>query len=401
MALLWSDGMDARSVGAGGTSGGGTAARNDILQKYIVPVGSGGGIGSVSQDVWTVDTGTPVSANGRSMVMGAVSTGLEQSNVTADLGAQTGVIRAQFYARLLYVGSNMVYDTVNFTTAYDSTFRDRYFISFSSNIHPASSSPFSDLVAMPDNHMILAFSASKMGVKWSGNTSAILTNVSTVVGTWYHYEIEFKFDGASTYFKVWRDSELIFNATGVGSAAGTSIRYFNMHFGNSVKNYRFQYDDLVIWNDAGDGLKGRLTAPLCIRTVFPQAAGSFSDGTPTSGFNFECVDEQDPNTSDYVSMAVEGMKDTYDFAAVSSEVTEIQTVTLNVLSRSVGTTTNTFRMVAKSGSYLTYSPPVGVPAVSTFGVRQIDIPLDPNTGLKWTESGINAAEFGYELNGTL
>jgi len=82
------------------------------------------------------------------------------------------------------------------------------------------------------------------------------------------------------------------------------------------------YDDLVI---STDGFCGDCR----VVALLPDAAGNYSEWTPSAGAGWQCVDEPSMNSdTDYVSSSTAGQRNSYSFGAVpSGAVKAVQHVT--------------------------------------------------------------------------
>jgi len=156
------------------------------------------------------------------------------------------------------------------------------------------------------------------------------------------------------------------------------------------------YDDFYLCNSAGS-TNNDFIGDCRIDTIYPTSDGNYTAWTPSTGTDhYALVDETAPNTTDYNSGAASGDRDSYGYGnlpALTSQTVYGVQVNAALLkddagARSAGT-------MARSGT--TDSDGAGV-ALSTGQLYVSEVyELDPNTSTAWTETTVNAAEFGVKV----
>lgn len=156
----------------------------------------------------------------------------------------------------------------------------------------------------------------------ASNAAALATGTIAVGDTnWHHIECEYVAHPTSGSAKVWVDGTLDINFSGDTSnaASGDVSSFKGMRFGGASANSSndsIQVDDLIAWDDTGgDGaFKGRLADKHRLRHITPGGNGSQNDWTPTTGSNFENVDETlVDDTATYNFTETVGAIDYYNF----------------------------------------------------------------------------------------
>jgi len=147
------------------------------------------------------------------------------------------------------------------------------------------------------------------------------------------------------------------------------------------------YDNIVIDNASFPG-------QTCIQGIKPTAAGNSTQWNPSSGSNWDCVDEIPANDNDYVSTNSNGALDLYIFSDLTGSIEEVKCVQLQARTIKNGAPTpQNLQLAVRSGGTNYFSSSMAVPYVnpkSLFNIWQ----LNPNTSAAWTVSEVNAAEFG-------
>lgn len=234
------------------------------------------------------------------------------------------------------------------------------------------------------------------------NNTVLATASTTVLelGNWYFLQVRARIDSTSGEFevKIGATTELTFSGgtyTGGGSAG---IRYVVHATSNNTSGNQYIIDDPIYFTGAGDTPNAFFTNPKIITQKQPNAAGSVTQGTPSTGANYTCVDEVPPNTTDYVDFAAVGDADTYGFADLGAG-TGIEAVVINTVCRTTGTTNRKYKGRCKSDSSVGYGPEVeALLDPTTYYTQQSPVAVDPATGSAWSGyAAVDAAEFGLEV----
>lgn len=163
--------------------------------------------------------------------------------------------------------------------------------------------------------------------------------------------------------------------------------------GNSVD---FYYDDCVIYDDAFP------TTDLRVKEIIPIANGStmsWVDGTGTS--DYTQVDEIPQDDNDYVQSPTTGNPNVALFDMQSMSAASITANSFTALKGYIRTRENTSVTSAtlirvKSGA--TNSDSSTLNGSTTVVAQMRLLTTDPDTGVAWTESGLNAVEIGAVEN---
>ncbi len=176
--------------------------------------------------------------------------------------------------------------------------------------------------------------------------------------------------------------------------AGTDANIDNILFGSqNLLNY---YDDIFIWNGAGS-VNNTFLGDCSIQTLYADGNGNYSAWVGSDGNsvnNYQQVDEAGASsTADYNESGTATNKDTYTFSDASAA-----TVIKGVVHRSHAAKSDAgaqvFRQLTRisgtdyNGSDVTLS-------TSYAAVSQM-METSPASGVAWTQTELNATEFGVE-----
>jgi hypothetical protein len=154
------------------------------------------------------------------------------------------------------------------------------------------------------------------------------------------------------------------------------------------------FDDLYIDYDTDAAFRG----DCGVFTLLPNGAGTYSEFTPSSGANWQCVDETDPNETDYVSEGTPNKRDTYVHPSLSvgPDGATIHVVAVSPCAAKAMPGVAEIAPMVRSGS----TDSVGathVPVAGSYLYQTEMWETDPATAIAWTVNGVNAMEFGQKV----
>lgn len=217
-----------------------------------------------------------------------------------------------------------------------------------------------------------------------------------VVDTWYYIEIDVTFgDGTAGSYDVYVNGQNIMSGTSVDTRNVTGENCAGLEFQGASSGAGI-FDDVVCIDDSGTDQTTRI-GPCFIETVIPNADGTTVNFTPSAGSNWQNVDDGNAPDDDttYNSSSTVNHKDLYGMAALTGNIGTVYAVMARSMVRGVDAGTRGLKAVARSNV-------TEVDGTEKF-VDQSYIYIDhiyendPNGGGAWTESAVNAAEFGIKI----
>jgi hypothetical protein len=155
------------------------------------------------------------------------------------------------------------------------------------------------------------------------------------------------------------------------------------------------YDDLYVCNTSGS-VNNDFLGDVRVETLYPSGAGNTTQFTPSAGSNYQCVDDADPDDdTTYVESGTVGHVDTYAFDDLSASPTSVFGIQTVIMARKTDGGSRTATPVVRSGGTDYDGTTFGL--ADTYTCDHQVWENDPDTAAAWTESGINAAEFGFEV----
>lgn len=231
------------------------------------------------------------------------------------------------------------------------------------------------------------------------NTSATVLGTSAAVFTsltWHRLEFKAVIHSSTGAVEIRVNGTTVLNLSGINTSATGSSQVTRLYLDLSSTSLSVSFDDLYLLDTNAPGPTDFLT-DWRVRTLQPTGAGSSAQFTPTSGSNYDRVNDIPPSASDaaYVSSTTNGHVDLHAMADVPTTISGIKAVAHTIQTRSDdGTPTGTARSKLKSNA--TTSNGTTVTLTGSYQSQTDIYHTDPDTAAAWTASGINAAEAGYE-----
>lgn len=249
---------------------------------------------------------------------------------------------------------------------------------------------------------------SSVGINSTGTVSAFLDWVpggnilgtSTAVitaGITCYLEIKFVIHDTLGSIEVRKDGVSILLVTNVDTKSKTAVYADRLilNENGTAGAVTIDFDDIYMCDNNGL-YNNNFLGDLRIDSVFPNGAGATTGWTPSTGSNYQNVDDDPANDdTDYNSSGVAAAKDTYAFPDIPPTVGNVMGVVHNITVRKDDALTHTFRDVVRRGG--TDYPGTTKTATAVYAMYTEMKETDPSTSLQWTIANLNAAEFGVEL----
>lgn len=172
------------------------------------------------------------------------------------------------------------------------------------------------------------------------------------------------------------------------SNAGANGWKMEASIGNQVR-----FDNLIVYSNTGNA-PNNWTPETRIWDDLPNGAGGITEWTPSSGANWQCVDEQPSNSdTDYVSAASSPLTDVYAFPSNATLGSLIYAVGVHCTARKDDAGTNELDGVLRVSS-TNYAKGESKPISGSYARYRWIWDKNPNTGNDWTPSEANSAQAG-------
>lgn len=257
------------------------------------------------------------------------------------------------------------------------------------------------------SHIELLGDASTLNVKvtflgdgsiraYDGAAGTLGTTATGIVstGAWYYLEMKVKIDNSTGTVEIKLNGAQVLNLTGLDTQTSTSAVVAEIYLRgfNGVSAY---FDDLYICDVAGS-LNNDFLGVVAVTALVPDGAGTNTGLTPSTGANWQNVDEIPPDDdTTYNQSTATGQTDTYDFgaAAVTGTILGVQ-LTSTIKNIDVGSVNA--RNVVRSGGTPAETESGDLALGGTFLMWSTIWEQEPVDATAWTNTNINTSEFGVK-----
>ena len=228
---------------------------------------------------------------------------------------------------------------------------------------------------------------------------------TTILGTynqpfrqsiWCYLEVKVVVDNSAGSFEIRVNGQNVASESSIDTQPGSNSYYNRFRLkgsGSTVVSYT--YDDLYLLNGAGSANNDFLGS-VKVETLYPDGAGNSSDLTPSTGSNYQNVDEnpEDDGDSTYNESSTSNDKDLYTYDNTSLDT--INAVQINSIVRETDANPFSIHNVTRSGGADYDSSSQAIGGTSYLNINDIR-ETDPDTASAWTDTALNAAEFGIKV----
>jgi hypothetical protein len=234
----------------------------------------------------------------------------------------------------------------------------------------------------------------------SGNGSSVVQygdgNTLVLPAMWNYIEIKATVNNSISAddFIVRVNGDEMLNVT-----AGTDTQYQSSSGIRQVVFYGLNRIDDVYICDTTGSKNNTFLGDTRVSSLLPNAVGANSDFTPTDGTsdNYTMVDDATDHDNDttYVESSSVGDVDLYNFENISETPNTIDGVSVVSSMKKTGAGARTAKIVCQSDG--TNEESTEISPSTDYQYLPAIYEDDPATGTAWTESGLNAAQFGIKV----
>lgn len=228
-------------------------------------------------------------------------------------------------------------------------------------------------------------------------TTIVATSANNIIAsnTWFYIEVrvvvsdtvgvvEVRLNGVTTP---------VLTFSGDTKNAGTNSTIDTIRWQLAANGISYM-DDIYI-ND-GTGTENNSFEGDCeVQTLVPTGAGASTGLTPSTGSNWQTVDEAPPVQTDYSGSSVSGTRDSYAITDLRAGTGVVKAVRQTTAWHKSDAGAASMKRVLRVGSTNYYGSNVALPSSMALSVDYI--PKSPATSSAWTISEINGAEIGAEV----
>ena len=240
---------------------------------------------------------------------------------------------------------------------------------------------------------------STWGLEIRRGTTVIATSAASNViaqNAWFYIEVQVTISDTvgSVEVRLNGSSTPVVSFTGDTKNGGTSSNIDAVEWmcgDNSIPGYT---DDIYILNSSGSS-NTTFLGDCRVQTLFPNGAGNATGLTPSTGSNWQTVDEAPPSSSDYSGSPTSGARDTYSLTDLIAGTASIKGVKLSTFMHKSDSGTIQMKPALRVGSTNYYGSSRTLASSMTGYTDLYD--TSPATSSAWTASEVNGSEAGAEV----
>ena len=237
--------------------------------------------------------------------------------------------------------------------------------------------------------------------RMAGNTPTTMF-ISEVIerNTWYYLEIQGKIGATDGWMKFRINEQVVsefYDIDTLPYQGSSNNQYNRVYFETSIYG-RFWFDDIYILDSLGTKNNDFL-GDIRVDSIRPNGAGNYSQLTPSAGNNYECVDEDPFDDTDYVEGANAGEIDSYAYGSVPTELDDAAIFGIQLRNQAIRTAESDnikIKGLLRTGS-TDYKETTGQSLSDIVKSNVVIWEDDPSDSNIWTQAKINACEFGMEV----
>jgi len=240
-------------------------------------------------------------------------------------------------------------------------------------------------------------SAGELAVYRDNTSLATTSGLGLAINTWYYIEFKVVCNDTTGSYELRVDGTSKLSASGIDTKAG-SHAYHNIFQMPGPSSGACRFDDLYILDGSGSANNDFLGKRRVVGLFPASDVGGYQEFTCSSGSDhYALVDENPVNDdTDYVESSTTGHKDLWNHSALSGTGTSIAGIQINTMAKESDATSMTLNTLIKSGATEDAGTGEVIASASYKVLRRIS-ETDPATGVAWTVSGLNAAQFGVNV----
>lgn len=240
---------------------------------------------------------------------------------------------------------------------------------------------------------LLITAAGKIAL-YRGVVGTVIATGTTVLSSsnWYYIELKITFNNSGTYeLRIDGRTEISGSADTTNTANSTSSG-FRL---NAAAVQTVSFDDLYLIDTTGS-VNNDFLGDRRIVTLQPSGAGTTTQFTPSTGSNFQNVDETAANDdTDYNGSSTVNQKDSYALADLPAGVTTINAVQNKCLVRKDDAGGRRVKALLLSGATEDLATEYDLTQSYIYTSKIYE--TNPNTAGAWSSSTVNALEAGVKV----
>jgi hypothetical protein len=216
------------------------------------------------------------------------------------------------------------------------------------------------------------------------------------INQWFQLEFKVYCDNTAGTYELRLNGETIASDTGIDTQEGSSN--YHAAVGLHSVSHGPVFDDFYVCDGTGSKNNDFLGIVKAV-PIFPSAEHTIEWETMVGGSDHaDAVAEQEPDDdTSYIEDDDAGDKDIFEYGDITDSLVSIDGLMLHTLCRETDATTFDIIQIVRSGG-TEYDQASQLVGSSSFVNRYDLLESDPDTGIDWTKTGINSAQFGVKVD---
>ncbi len=227
----------------------------------------------------------------------------------------------------------------------------------------------------------------------AGGSTIASSSTQLSMNTWYYLEFKITFHNTTGAIEFRINENVDVNSSPLNTRVSSNNSANGFTF---AANFYGHYTDDFYMLDTSGSANNDFLGDVQVQSLLPSGAGAHTDFTPSTGSNWQNVDEvpSDGDTT-YNESTTTNHIDTYAFGNLSASSATVLGVMVNYTARKTQAGSRNFAPVVRTNS----TDFVGdeVSATASYKTNYQLYEENPDTTDPWTVSEVNAAEFGIKL----
>jgi hypothetical protein len=227
-------------------------------------------------------------------------------------------------------------------------------------------------------------------------TNTVGISEPIVLGEWYHLQLKIRVDNITGSYEFRLNNATEVSATNVDTQpSSTPTNYIDTILFGSQNTGTHHFDDFYLCDTSGS-INNDFLGDVVVETIFPNANGTKTQFSPSTGTNFENVDDVTHDSdATYNSSSTLNNADTFDFPSLATSGGTVFGIQTNLVARkaAVGIRKMSDVIISNTNEYDGNETALGANYANISQIHEVN----PDTSSAWTISGINSAEFGYKI----
>lgn len=221
-------------------------------------------------------------------------------------------------------------------------------------------------------------------------------------GDWHHYGMKGNLHTSTGSVTVWLDGLSVLSLTGqVTSSVIGNVTHIRI---SGPVTTTANWDDMYVC-DTVDATATQKQAnndflgDLRVATLLPTAAGDTTAWTPSTGANWDAVNENPPNTTDFVSSVATatGTRDLYNLSDLTGTITAVYGIRVGLYATKSDAGAALIKPVFKESGGTVTAQTSQAPANGTWGAIYGSMVFANAAGTVWTAANVNALQAGADV----